>query len=476
MPAYWIDHKIGQGYVPQNYGKGINAPSVTKRFIEMRRALKEPKTADQLAQVAAWALKHGLLADFVKTMNEAAELDANLPAVASFKKVHELLSKAPTKDDPASASLLAELKAEEGSYRVHYSEGGHYTMLTKLPKDDPAVVHRLRRLEETYQAFFYWFALKGKPQPVPLYRLVAVLERDGREFGSKHVSFNSVPMVADGFTARRDNVIILSARRLDEAYRTLEKRNAQYWQDMKIVPSELLSDAIRKKKLRISAGDLATLQTLALVQKAMEDESERSTTTHEGIRQLLAATGLLPRSVAGAEWVRFGIASFFETGREAFYGGPGLPSWHYLISFKHLRKSEKLPDDKGGDIVRMVITDGYFRRAYAAQERLGDNKDDKHHQDAVQRELDLARTTAWGLTYYLMNHKLDNLLDYLGELRSLPRDVEYDGKVMQSCFHRAMGPPPDNGVLATACFVYLDSTLIDIDAFEQYALQERGKE
>src|SRR5438132_799386 len=55
-------------------------------------------------------------------------------------------------------------------------------------------------------------------------------------------------------------------------------------------------------------ANIAILQTLALVQKILEEESERTTITHEGTRQLLAASGVLPRSVQAPDWVQYGLA------------------------------------------------------------------------------------------------------------------------------------------------------------------------
>jgi hypothetical protein len=233
---------------------------------------------------------------------------------------------------------------------------------------------------------------------------------------------------------------------------------------------------------------MALLQTLALLQRAMEDESERATTTHEGIRQLLAATGLLPRNVATAEWARFGIASFFETPHEAFYPGTALPSWTYLISFKYLRATNRLTEDRGKDILLNVITDRYFRQAYADQARLAEDKDNKQLQQKVHEELEMARATAWALTYYLMNRELDSFLGYLQEVSNLPRDVEYDANVLQGCFARAVGMLPDTTSspnqldmqklqrLANRCFELLASTPIEIDGIEQAALQARAQE
>ena len=99
------------------------------------------------------------------------------------------------------------------------------------------------------------------------------------------------------------------------------------------------------------------------MQKAMDEESIRATISHEGVRQLTAAAGLLPRTVAAPEWVQFGMASFFETPHRALWSGTGALSWLHLHKFKTLAKDKKT--GRAEDVLLGVITDDYFRKAIA---------------------------------------------------------------------------------------------------------------
>src|SRR5262249_26026184 len=148
-----------------------------------------------------------------------------------------------TRYDPAAASLVEQLTRED--YRPVISELGHYNLLTNIKgaSGDASVQRRLARMEDTYQGFFYWFALKGRPLPLPNHRLVPT-PRDTRagskEFESKRAFFDQVPMVADGFTARRDNVVVMASTRQDEAYRVLVKYN----KDMQSTLYQVSADAL----------------------------------------------------------------------------------------------------------------------------------------------------------------------------------------------------------------------------------------
>src|SRR5205807_337745 len=140
--------------------------------------------------------------------------------------------------------------------------------------------------------------------------------------------FQPGPLVGDGFTARRENVAIFSGTRLDEAFTALDKNNRTLWQG-KWDRGDLLKGKGLEKALPIQA---ALFQTMALVHKCMEEEGQRAASSHEVIRQLLAATDMLPRNVMAPEWIQFGLPSFFETpvgaSWPAFWPGVGAPSWN----------------------------------------------------------------------------------------------------------------------------------------------------
>jgi hypothetical protein len=176
---------------------------------------------------------------------------------------------------------------------------------------------------------------------------------------------------------------------------------------------------------------------LALLLKAMAEESIRASVSHEATRQLLVGTGLLGVSVEAPEWVQFGTASFFETPVGAFWPGIGAPHWTYMVKFKLWKKEDQkaeTPDAQGRvpdvekkldtpDVaIRSVITDKYFRDAREEEKKSLQTK---------------ARTMTWALTYFLMNKKLDGLLRYYGELQALPRDMVPDDDTLMRCFGRA---------------------------------------
>src|SRR5262249_51467253 len=135
---------------------------------------------------------------------------------------------------------------------------------------------------------------------------------------------------------------------------------------------------------------------------------------------------VLPRNLAGPEWVRFGMASFFETPRTAYWAGAAVPSWMYLLNFQMTYKGkDKLDGPAKLKILQDVITDQYFNAADG-----GKNKE----------KLQEARTLAWSLNYYLAKHHLNSLEAYFRQLSKLPRNMKFDRRVLKDAFVKAFFP------------------------------------
>ncbi len=426
--------KNGSYVVPFTQDKHLHSvylkrPSVRKRYEEQYKVYhpNNKPTPDGLFELAEWALKHDLLDEFVKVMDELAKLDPKNDAVVAFQQVQAAMAKPITKGD---ASDVWRTRVLDG-YKVEKSE--HYALLHNLDANKPAEVEsRLKRLENHYRAFFYWFALKGKVLPVPDQRLVAVLVKQGEQFKRQQQIFDALPTVSDGFLARRDNLAVFSLERTDLASEALARNTKSLWSAVTTDPDTSLRDWPkslvngRATKVDMLAG--AELQTFALLERALQEDAEIASVTHEGTRQLLAATGQLPRNVAVPEWLQFGWASFFETPKGSPWmtvGTPSstlLPEYNYLQHYKLADKAGKLEKQRWQTLAK-VVTDGYFRE-YAAKPK---------SEDARIK----ARTMAWALTYYLANKQLDGLRRYQEELKKLPRDLEFDPETLLLTFARA---------------------------------------
>lgn len=480
-PYALVAHEWGSSIVMVEDMKYFSDRTPDKRFESLKKSLgNEVTKKDKLLFLANWALQHGLLTEFEQTMKSLEKKDEKDPVVVAYKTVQKQMEEARKGDDPGAVSVINKLKAE--GYTAYPSKHGLYNLYTTLSDKDKGIALRLKQLDRTYQSFYYWFALKGKVLAQPKYRLVAVLESTPKDFRNKFINFESRPMTDAGFTARTDNVIFLSAQPVGDVFAHLAENNNNYAKELQVSQEKILAGT----PVNLEITNKAKLQTLALVQKALEEETAVATTTHEAIQQLLAATDLLPQNVASAEWLRYGLASFFETPRLSFFDCTALPSWTNLIYFKHHRKAtKKLSPDQNALVLYRVITDYYISQSNMAAQ-LAENADDKNAARKMAKEkMELAHGTAWALTYYLMNQNPEKLFAYCEELKKLPRDTEYSPEVLAGCFGRALGwkqgAPGDAMAISMQDLKNLsdawynnmeDFTVLDIQLAEQISLNE----
>jgi hypothetical protein len=478
-----VDHRWGKKaflplFAPQVFTYAqIRQPTMRAKIRDelnkAKDALKDKKgdkqkAFDTLRFVAGRALSHSLLKEFHQAMDELVKLDANHPSVKQYLRVQKELGKPFTGEDPASRPVLAELKSD--GYRELVSDQGHYALWTNLPpSQDGDMRHRLALLEQTLESFYYWFAIQENlTQPAtPKYRLAVLVPSTLTEYQSRHVQWGSVSTVADGFTARRPNVVILSPSRQDDAYQLLKKSMDSLLRLVGQGPEDLLSGKIWNDRNAMSKGSaISVLQALVLVQKAADEEGERAAISHEGTRQLLVASNLFPRNVSVPEWVLAGLCGYFETPVTAVYPGVGLPSWSNLISMKYFQKKGKFA--RPADVLYHVVTDRYFRQAQRSAEEALENKDDEKLQKTAREDAELANSTAWGLAYYLAkNRKLGMIVRYGEELNKMPRDLDLDERALQACFARAfdLGDVKDASTLSPQRLKsFADTWLADIQS------------
>jgi hypothetical protein len=430
----WVTTKWGQTCLmdstPDLQTHLIRLDKISKVFDKKKHELdKDPKPSVQaLIDLASWALRHGLLKQFEDTMKKAEEVDPQNATVADYKKIDAELKK-----EVKGRDLSSEWKRKVlDSYAVRTSD--HYALLYGPASTETDVRSRLAHLEANFKMFYYWFALQRKVLPVPQDRLVAVLVPDKEEFDRQQKIFETSADVADGFFVARDNLAVYSQVRLDAPYLALRARCEGLWQAFD-------RDQMLKGKTKVKAEDgsrpsddqLARAMTVALLEKALEEDAELASVSHEGTRQLIAAAGLTSPGVIVPDWIQFGIGSFFETPKGAPWTSMGEGHWDYLPLFKTVVKET---DFKAVDALKATITDRYFRQTAKDQkkEKIKEDLTGKTEQVPVESK---ARALAWSLTYYLAQDNLDGLLRYYKELSKLPRDIEFDEEVLLGCFARA---------------------------------------
>lgn len=397
----------------------------------------------KVMDLGEWALAHGLYDEFAGLMDGlvGSKEDQNQSSPQDLKdaiKAYVQVKAALEKDSPGEAA--ANKWRTRLSARLDTSK--HYAVVyTSQTPNPPEVKSRLEALEQHMRAFYYWFALRGKALPVPEEKLVAVLLADPSEFRKQRAVEENEPLVSDGFYAHRDHICVFSAQRLDTPFLVFERQAHPFWASGQYDKAKLIDGtAKRSSGVTPNPADFNRLMTLALLERALDDEAERAAVSHEGTRQLLVAAGLVPRAVVMPRWAEFGSAATFETPKGpypeapiqvsvAIYPGVGGPSWCYLRYFK-----EKVKPEEGGStpsrFLQDVVVDAQFNRIISGVDRSGNLVAD--HEGLLK-----ARAGSWALAHYLLKARFAGMVKYYQELSAMPRDLEVDEKALLACFARA---------------------------------------
>ena len=324
-------------------------PTVAKRYeAKYNEAFKDKSgqkpSAEKILDVADYALTHDRNDKFVEVMKKLGEDNPTNPAFVAFQKIQADLDRPVTRDD--SAAWTSRLG---GNYKGETLKDnkGHYLLFHTSDSNPDDVQELLTRLEDSLHTFYYWFARQGVVLPLPDGRLPALLAAKEPEFHHTGGSLGDPPVVADAFFARRENLMVVCGRPLDPLYDMLDKAADPVFKQGSIVRYDMLSGKEYAGYPKgTSQANIAYFGTLALLMKALEDESERAGVTNNASRQLLFASGLLPRTVTAPEWIQFGMGSFFETAEHSPWPTPAAPSPLYLSMYQQeMTKGMKFEGD-----------------------------------------------------------------------------------------------------------------------------------
>jgi hypothetical protein len=441
----------------------IGAPllyPVARRYeLEHTKVINSRPTTKKYLDLAEWALQHGLPKKYEEVMDKlAGDIAYNKePPVIRYVALKQRLSKA-LPDEPNSGWYA---KLRDG-YKRDTKDMLFYTIYhPNLEERDEALVGRKTRLEEAFRTWYYWWSLKGAELPLPEHRLVVFLvgpdeflprhdaltwkrpksslegvDDKSMRWRHQHCTFTTAPIVADGFLVRRTDLAVLCYKRTDTTYEVLD--SVSQADDpkrlLKLQPKD------RPKPDEDEANEIKKA-TYALLLRELEEEGERAGVSHNASRQLLFATGLMPRNVAVPEWIQFGVGSFFETPLGAPWACPTDLSPLYFPTLKEETFKANSPRPEMVKLLRSVVTDSAFRQSATET-----NKPLALHK---------ARANAWALTYFLLQAEndagkppmRDGLFRYGAELAKLPRDREIDEETLLVCFAKAFGAwDPRDGV------------------------------
>jgi hypothetical protein len=368
------------------------ATEVFNKHEQWRRDKKDPQV---LYDAMMMALHAGIVRDPVpvlvvkqapsatsmaqELLDVAAEKKLTLPAdaarfVAAWGKVGKALKQPAAQSDDVETwkvRLDANASRVDGRYALVYWD-------RETTADE--VTRRGKQLNDNLTAFYLWHAARGVELPLPEKPLLVVLAKAGQSMRPLQHALDGLPAQTDAFFAPEHNVLVLSPEPLDDVAQTFLRQNQQLF-NKGYSRTALLNRQIPKLDSTGEKGsppeEVARANTLALIEKLMLNDSEVAAISHEGTRQLMFATGVLPRHVTLPNWLSIGAANAFTRPRGpafitqgeddkpymtvALANGFGTPN--YVLHRYFIEMGDRYHKELNPDPVKMleyVLTDAYF--------------------------------------------------------------------------------------------------------------------
>lgn len=376
----------------QLYENLRDTPALQRTFAQQVRAeydkwSKARSDLRPLYEIVKSALEHGLVEDAVRYADEflaAARDKKDLPTdLANFARAYGAMQKG-IKGSATKAGNAELWKARLEAQDVYLR--GHYALIYWDAAPDE-VQRRADLLEENFKAFFLLHAVRGIELPVPEVPLTVVLPKQGRDVLRLARALDGpTRLAADGFYTPEHDVLVLAPERLDSLGLTFSRQVQQIYvggisRDKLLAGSgpkihaEGRRDPNKPDEVVRTPDEVARMQTLALVERFLDEASAVNAVSREGSRQLLYATGLFPRYVLLPEWLAHGAANAFARPKDppfwtdakgkwfmtvAATTGYGIPNYVLHRQFRDLLDKQELNPDHGA-LLRNVLTDAYFR-------------------------------------------------------------------------------------------------------------------
>jgi hypothetical protein len=367
------------------------SPDLTKtlqsQVLEKYVGWQKVRGTDGLLDLVNEALAHGMVAEANKYADELLALTKTAksplsPPVKAFATAYASIQEKLTAP-PSKASDGQRWRETIDSVNARVMTQRHYS-LVYWDANTEEVSRRFNLLDENFRAFYLWHATQGIALDVPDRPLMAVLPQRASDLYPLSRGLDGFPMEADAFYSAEHDLLVLSPERADDAGQTFLRQNQQL----------IYKDGLSRAKLLVGDGPkiegnnnkehVARMMTLALVEKYAEMEAEYAGVSREGCRQLLLASGALPRHVVLPRWLSNGSANFFTRPRGPVYTkkerprlpqgntpgseytmtvalttGYGAPNFVMQKHFRDMDAWKHLNPDRG-QLLRNVVTDAYF--------------------------------------------------------------------------------------------------------------------
>ncbi|MCX7426972.1 MAG: DUF1570 domain-containing protein [Planctomycetia bacterium] len=407
----------------------VEAP--TTQSLAQKKLGKSEGNADACLATATWALHHGLLSDFYKAASAAWKAD---PENATVKRLADMRRKmnSPLPQTAEQEERMRKTVTMNGD--VVFLRSKHYLLmhntgatLDKQLKKTRAQ-QRLELLEMVYESFLMEFCMKGFEVDVPKEPMLVALFADKQGYVNSDESTDEGKANSSGVYNRKTNIALFFDQGTSEMHQMLSKFSRDLQKDKE--------EAIRRHAA--NAKDVVRqASTLQLLIEVDRENDDIEVVSHEATHQMAANTGLMPNEAPLPIWAAEGMATYFESPKDAAWAGIGS------VNESRLKWYRGLSSDQEHSNVDFIVSDELFRRA-------GNTYTTIHGYGQ-----------AWALTHFLMTHHFDKLMKYYQLIaKKKPEEMDSFDKI-RGAFEEVFGK--DTSRLNREWRSYMTSLKTDVE-------------
>lgn len=423
--------KYGTLYFALEDVKRYEVPS-TQAIAE--RKLREAvgrKDVEKCIEAARWALHHGALDEFYEAASSAWRIDPRHPTVERLAGMSRKI-KQPIAE---SAELEAEMREfVRGGAGMEFQRSDHFLLLhdTSDKRDARSrktrAEQRLELLESVYKGFLFKFSLEGIDLEVPPQRLKVVLFADKNDFLRLGQALGPQLSKASGFYHRKENISVFYDQGTDETFEALYALN----KDLQATKERLKRDRSPGTRDVVRLAD-----TIQLLTEVARENSDIEVVSHEATHHMAGVTGLMPGDAPVPVWAAEGLATYFESPKEAAWSGIGAVNEQRLDWYRALEQ------DRVHSNIDFIVSDQIFSRAATGGSTLH------------------AYGQAWALTHFLMAEHSDKLFQWYQLIVNKPKNEALTEQQLIDSFDQVFGK--DRASLDSQWRGYMQSLKTDLE-------------
>jgi hypothetical protein len=401
--------RYGSLYLALEDIQKFEVPSTRTIAERKRKKAEQAKNVEACIDAARWALHNGLLSEFREAASAAWRIDKEHATVKRLAAMSQKI-KTPLADSPTLEEEMRQFV--RGGRNMRFQKSDHFLLLHDTPDDKDRysrktrAEERLELLETVFHSFLFKFSLEGHDLEVPQERLKVVLFADKEDFSRFGQLLGPSLSKAAGFYDRKNNVSVFYDQGTDESFEALYALNKQLQEQKR----GLVRDRAPGTQDVVRLAD-----TIQLLTEVARENLDIEVVSHEATHHLAGTTGLMPADAPVPVWAAEGLATYFESPKQAAWSGIGSVNKERLNWYKGLEA------DREHSNIDFIVSDQIFSRA-------GSHGSTLH-----------AYGQSWALTHFLMAHHFDKLFQWYMLIAAKPAGKPLTDQELVESFDKVFG-------------------------------------